>query len=133
LYRTNYRPSARYPEPRATICVWALAAGTEAEAARQLMTRKYWRVRFEQGLLGPLVSPDTAAAHPYSLEERHRIEGRRRHAMVGTGSQAAAKIRPVADGLGLSDIVANTWAFDSAVRSHSYALLAQAFKLQQEP
>ena len=34
LYRRNYRPSARYPKPQATICVWALAADTEAEARR---------------------------------------------------------------------------------------------------
>src|SRR5882724_6819356 len=31
LYRSNYRPSPRYPEPQATICVWALAADGEAE------------------------------------------------------------------------------------------------------
>ena len=29
LYRRNYRPSPRFPEPVATICVWALAADTE--------------------------------------------------------------------------------------------------------
>src|SRR6478672_437001 len=32
LYRRNYRPSPRYPEPQATICVWAMSADTEAEA-----------------------------------------------------------------------------------------------------
>ena len=133
LYRTNYRPSARFPRPCATICVWALAAESEAEAARQLMTREYWRVRFEQGLLGPLVAPETAAAHVYSLDERRRIDALRQHAMVGTGPQAAGKIKAVADSLGLDDIVVNTWAFDPAVRHRSYALLAQAFALQQEP
>ena len=132
LYRSNYRPSERTPHPHATICVWALAADTEAEAARQLMTREYWRVRFEQGLLGPLVSPEAAAAHPYNLDERRRIDSLRQRAMVGTGPQVAANIRTVADSLGLDDIVVNTWAFDSAVRQRSYALLAQAFQLQQE-
>src|SRR3982751_5961631 len=41
LYRRNYRPSSRYPQPRATICVWALAADTEVEARRLLQTREF--------------------------------------------------------------------------------------------
>jgi len=39
LYRSHYRPSARYPHPIATICVWALAADSQAEAQRLLTTR----------------------------------------------------------------------------------------------
>jgi hypothetical protein len=52
---------------------------------------------------------------------------------VGTGDQVAAKIRTLADSLGLDEIVVNTWAWDPQVRAHSYAVLAQAFNLQQEP
>jgi len=132
LYRQNYRPSPRFPTPHATICVWALAADTEDEAARQLMTREHWRVRFEQGLFGPLVSPEEAAAHPYTGPERERIAQLRANALVGTGAQVAEKIAALAARLGLSEIVVNTWAFDPAVRRHSYALLAQAFPLSME-
>lgn len=133
LYRQNYRPSERFPLPHATICVWALAADSQAEAERQLMTREHWRVRFEQGLLGPLVSPDEAAAYPFSVPEQARIGQLREKALVGTGPQVAAKIRALAGSLELDDIVVNTWAWDPAVRHHSYTLLAQAFNLQQEP
>ncbi len=129
LYRDNYRPSERYPTPQATICVWALAADTEAEAARQLMTREHWRVRFEQGLLGPLVSPEEAAAYPYSAPEAARIAALRAKAMVGTGEQVAAILDALARRLGLQEIVVNTWAYDEQVRQHSYALLARAFGL----
>jgi luciferase family oxidoreductase group 1 len=129
LYRRNYRPSARFPTPRATICVWALAAATEAEAQRQLMTREHWRVRFEQGLLGPLVSPEEAAAYPYNAAEAARIDQLRSKALIGTGAQVAAKIVALAASLDLDEIVVNTWAFDPQVRSDSYALLAQAFNL----
>src|SRR3954447_23649917 len=54
LYRRNYRPSALHAEPLATICVWALAADTEAEARHLLQTREHWRVGFEKGLRTPL-------------------------------------------------------------------------------
>jgi luciferase family oxidoreductase group 1 len=130
LYHQNYRPSARYPVPQATICVWALAADTEDEARRQLMTREHWRVRFEQGLFGPLVSPEEAAAWPYSAPELARIEQLRARAFVGTGEQVAAGLGALAARLGLNELVVNTWAHDSAVRAHSYRLLAQACQLE---
>jgi luciferase family oxidoreductase group 1 len=129
LYRQNYRPSERFPEPQATICVWALAADTEAEAQRQLMTREHWRVRFEQGLLGPLVAPEEAAAYPFSAAETARIAQLRQNALIGTGAQVADKINTLAARLELDHIVVNTWAYDPQVRRDSYALLAQAFNL----
>lgn len=129
LYRRNYRPSERFPAPCATICVWALAADTEAEAQRQLMTREHWRVRFEQGLSGPLVSPEEAADYPFNAAETARIAQLRQNALVGSGAQVADKIGALAARLELDQIVVNTWAWDPAVRRHSYALLAQAFKL----
>lgn len=132
LYRQNYRPSARFPTPRPTICVWALAADSQAEAERQLMTREYWRVGFEQGRFAPLVSPEEAAAHPYTEAELARIAQLRRNALVGTGDQVAHRIRTLAAQLELEHIVVNTWAFDPAVRQHSYTLLAQAFNLPRE-
>jgi luciferase family oxidoreductase group 1 len=133
LYRQNYRPSARFPVPQATICVWALAAASTAEAERQLMTREHWRVRFEQGLLGPLVSPEEAAAYDFSGADRARIAQLRANALVGTGAEVAARIRALAGRLALDHIVVNTWAHDAQVRRDSYTLLAQAFELQQEP
>lgn len=133
LYRQQYRPSERFPVPQATICVWALAAATEQEAERQLFTREHWRVRFEQGLLGPLVSPEEAAAYRYCESESARIAQLRANALIGTGEQVAARIRVLAGRLQLDHIVVNTWAYDPEVRKDSYTLLAQAFNLVQEP
>src|SRR6476659_10004402 len=97
LYRRNYRPSARHPQPQATICVWALAADTEAEARRLLQTREFWRIGFEQGIRKPLVTPEFAAAYPYSDAERATIQALRRKAIVGTGDAVAARLRKLAE------------------------------------
>jgi luciferase family oxidoreductase group 1 len=129
LYRRNYRPSARYPAPIATICVWALAAETQAEAQRLLMTREYWRVGFEKGLRNALVSPAQAAAYPYNAEERERIEALRGKAFVGTAADVAAKLVALARQLELDEIVINTWTFDPQARRRSYELLADVFGL----
>jgi luciferase family oxidoreductase group 1 len=129
LYRRNYRPTARYPEPCATICVWALAAQTEQEARRLLKTREYWRAGFEKGLRLPLASPEEAQAYGYSDAERIMIERLRSVALVGTGAQVAGKLSALAQRLELNEIVINTWTFDPQARRHSYSLLADAFGL----
>ena len=131
LYRHLYRPSERYPTPQATICVWALAAETEAEARRLLMTREHWRVGFEKGLRTPLVSPDDAQAAyaTYSDAERATIELLRTKAIVGTASQVAARLNELATKFALDEIVINTWTHDPVARHRSYELLASEFGL----
>jgi luciferase family oxidoreductase group 1 len=133
LYRRNYRPSARYPAPQATICVWALAADTESQARRLLTTRECWRIGFEQGLRNALVSPEEAAAYPYTAADQARIAELRRKAFVGTAEQVAGRLDALARQLELSEIVINTWTHDPEARRRSYALLAGAFGLAPLP
>ena len=129
LYRRNYRPSERYPKPLATICVWAVAADTESEARRLLMTREYWRSGFDKGLRLPLASPEEAAAHAYTDAEKAMIEKMRATALVGTAAQVAEKLHALGARLQLEELVINTWTFDPQARRHSYALLAREFAL----
>jgi len=126
LYRRNFRPSAFRDQPLATICVWALAADSEAEARHLMMTREHWRVGFEKGLRTPLVSPEAAAAQPYTDAERAIIARLRERAIVGNAEQVAAKLRDLAATFGLDEIVINTWTYDPVARQRSYELIAQA-------
>jgi luciferase family oxidoreductase group 1 len=130
LYRRNYRPSERYPRPQATICVWALAAETEAAAQHLLKTREYWRTGFEKGLRMPLESPEKAAAYAYTDAERTMIDKLRAAALVGTAAQVSGKLHALARRLELDEIVINTWTFDPLARRRSYELLAAAFGLK---
>jgi luciferase family oxidoreductase group 1 len=130
LYRRNYRPSARHPVPQATICVWALAADTEARARHLLKTREFWRVGFEKGLRKPLVTPEFADAYPYTDSERATIDALRRKAIVGTGSAVAERLTQLAQHFALDEIVVVTWTHDPAARQRSYELLASAFRLR---
>ena len=127
LYRRNYQPSARHPKPEATICVWALAADTEAEARRLAMSREHSRILRDIGIREALVSPDEAAAYPYTDAQRASIESMRRRAYVGTGNQVAARLTELAGRLELDELVVVTWTHDPAPRHRSYELLAAAF------
>jgi luciferase family oxidoreductase group 1 len=131
LYRRNYRPSARHPAPQATICVWALAADTEAEARHLLKTREFWRVGFEKGLRKPLVTPEFADAYPYTDSERATIDALRRKAIVGTADAVAERLTQLAQHFALDEIVVVTWTHDPAPRHRSYELLASALRTRE--
>ena len=130
LYRENYRPTEKNPKPLGTICVWALAADTEEEALHQFKTRERAIVDRRQGIRLPLMPPDEAE-RPYSPAELATAEKLRRKAIVGSSQQVAARLRELANRLGLDELVVVTWTYDAAPRQRSYDLLAQAFELPQ--
>src|ERR1700761_3459971 len=70
VYRETYRPSAAHPGPHAAICVWAMAAQTQEEAAYHFRSREVWRLNRDRGLFTNLMSPAEVA--PYSDIEEAR-------------------------------------------------------------
>ena len=129
LYRSLYRPSARYPQPHPTICVWALAANSAEEAQFHALGRERWRLDRQRGVLGPLQTPEVIAQRGYTPEDMPTITAMRDRAFVGTAAQVGEQLRTLAASLGLSELVVNTWAHDPAVRRRSYTLLAEEFGL----
>jgi luciferase family oxidoreductase group 1 len=129
LYRIHYRPSARHPQPQATICVWALAADSEGAARHHALSRERWRLDRQRGVLGPLQAPEALARRDFSADEQQQVDALRRKALVGTAEQVSTGMRALALRLGLDELVVNTWAHDPAVRRRSYALLAETFSL----
>ena len=129
LYRQEYRPSARHPEPHAAICVWALAAETREEAEQLFMPRALWRVLRDRNILVPLPTPEEAASYELAGVERAKIERMRERAVIGTGAEVAQKLRALAAELAVDEIAVVTWAHDAEARRRSYALIAEAFGL----
>jgi luciferase family oxidoreductase group 1 len=129
LYRQRFQPSERHPLPQATLCIWALAADSDEEAAHLALSRDRWRIDRQRGALGPLQSPDAIAERGFSEAELAMLAPMRGKAFVGTAASVGAKIRKLASDFELDEVVINTWAYDPAVRRRSYALLAQEFAL----
>jgi luciferase family oxidoreductase group 1 len=127
LYRQLYRPSALHPTPQAVLCVWALAADTEAEAWHHFSSRERWKIDRNRGAIGSLPSPEQAAARPYSAAEQAQAHQLRANALVGSGPQVAAKLRVLAESLGVDELVVITWAHDPTAQRRSYELLAHEF------
>lgn len=127
LYRRLYQPSAAHADPQPALCVWALAADTEAEAWRLFSSRERWKIDRNKGALGPLQSPAEVAQRLYSAAEQAEAERLRSSALVGTAAQVSAKLRALSEALQVEELVVITWAHDPLARRRSYELLAQEF------
>ena len=129
LYRQRFEPSERHPKPMPTLCIWAMVAETDADAAYLALSRDRWRVDRQRGVLGPLQAPDVIADRGFSSGEKAMLEPMRELAFVGSAATVGRKIRALAAEYGLDEVVVNTWAHEPAARRRSYALLAEEFGL----
>lgn len=129
IYRENYRPSERHPQAQATICLWALAAETDAEAQRLFTSRAHWRIARDRGVLLPIHPPEAPPAIAIGPAEEARIAELRRTAFVGTPDAVGCRIRSLAAELDIDEVVVLTWAHPAAARWRSYELLAREFDL----
>jgi luciferase family oxidoreductase group 1 len=129
LYREPFKPSERHPQPHAALCVWALAAETEEQAAYEFGPRAHVRLLRDRGVFAPLPSPEEVAGYTYTPIEAARVAELRRHAFLGTGKQVAARISELAERVGVQEMAVVTWAHEEEVRRRSYHLLAEAAAL----
>ncbi len=129
VYRDGYRPSAAHPAPHAAICVWAMAAETQEQAAWLFRSREAWRLNRDRGVFTALLSPEEAAARTYSEGEMARIERLRSRAFFGTPDIVGTKLRALADAYGVEEIAILTTLHDPEARRRSYGLLAEEFRL----
>ncbi len=129
IYQKTYKPSDRHPEPRSALCVWALAAETDEEAAYHFSSRARFRLLRDRGIFSPLETPEAARAHTYSEAELARMDGYRQRAFIGTGKAVAARIEELASSLNVQEIAIVTWATDERARHTSYRLIAEAMGL----
>lgn len=126
IYRDTYKPSPRFPEPIANVCVWALAAETDADAERLFTSRAHWKVRREMGDLLPIQSPQSIEGFEYTQGELARIAELRAGAIIGTGESVYRQLSDLAQAYGIDEVVVLTWTHDQQDRRNSYRLLAEA-------
>ena len=128
IYRESFRPSAGMSRPHATVCVWALAADTDAQAWQLFESRARWRMDRNLGRIGPLLPPEQAA-RDYSPAEQMALDRLRGHAFVGSAATVAGHLRHLGQRLGVDEVVVITWTHDPQAQRRSYELLAQEFSL----
>lgn len=127
-YRERYRPSARYPQPRAMLALSAIVAPTDAEAEALALPIALWRMRLLRGRSGPVPSLAEAEAYPWTPLERREVALTRR-VIAGSPGTVRERIEETARVHGADEVMVVTIVPDTASRMRSYALLAAEFAL----
>jgi luciferase family oxidoreductase group 1 len=126
-YREHFRPGAR-EQAHAILAVHVVCADTDEEAEHLAATVDLNFVRRSRGEYLPLESPATAAAYPYTQEDRARIRLNRRRLFVGSGARIRERLLPLIAATQADEVMITTMLYDHAARKHSYALLAEVFR-----
>ena len=124
VYRENYKPSPRFPEPIANVCVWALAAETQEDATRLFSPRAHWKARRDYGELRNIQSSDAIKDFDYSPPEQRRMDNLYETAIYGTAPDVYARLQSLATKLDIDEVVILTWTHAQQDRERSYELLA---------
>ncbi len=131
LYRSEYRPSERHPEPRASVGVSAMVADTDEEARRQSLSRFLWWIRLTQGQAGPFPSLEEAEAHEFTDRDRAVMEKMQGRSLIGSPERVRDRAAELAGRLDVAELVVLTICPSFEARVRSYELLAEAVGLQE--
>ena len=128
-YRTSFRPSALLAEPHAMVAVSVLCA-PDAEEARWLAGPSLLSMlRLRTNRLGPLPSPEEAAAHPYSPAERDLVDSLAATHVVGDPTEVRRGLAELLGRTGADELMISTRVFDYGDRVRSYELVAREWGL----
>jgi luciferase family oxidoreductase group 1 len=128
-YREDFRPSQRDRAPHALVCVFAICAETDAEAERLAQAIDLRRLHMALNLDTPVPTPEEAASHRYSEEERAYVQGQRARAIIGSPKTCKERILELAGRYAADEVMLLTITGEYATRLASYELLAAEFGL----
>jgi luciferase family oxidoreductase group 1 len=125
-YRDMFKPG-REKAPRAMVCTFAICAETDAEAERLAEPIDLRRLHMALNIDSPVPTPEEAARHRYSDEERRYVMGQRERAVIGSQETCRRALESMAERYAADEVMVLTITGDYATRLRSYELLAEAF------
>ena len=128
-YRQHFKASAFMAQPYAILATAAIAADSDAEAERIAASADLHYARRAKGEYAPLVSPEEAAAYPYTPDDSARIARHRARLIVGGIETVKSRLLQLIESTRADELMVTTMVYDHGARRHSYELLAEAFGL----
>jgi luciferase family oxidoreductase group 1 len=128
-YRTNFRPSILHDAPRAMVAVTVLAAPTEDEARWLSGSSALNTVLLRTGRLGPLPSPEEAAAYSYTPAEAALVEDTTSSHLIGTPETVYEGLVRLQERTAADELMISTRIHSYEDRVRSLALVAETWGL----
>lgn len=123
-YEDSFRPSGAAATPTTLVSVSVIAAEDDERAewlAGSTRLKVLSRVRGTRILLP---SPEDAAAHPYTDDDRAELAARSGSVLTGSPDTVAKHLRAVLDDTGTGELMVTTPVYHHADRRRSYEILA---------
>ncbi|SCL71271.1 LLM class flavin-dependent oxidoreductase [Micromonospora chersina] len=125
LYRQSFRPSQWLEQPYAMVAVNAVCAETDERAEWLAGPAGLSLLKLRSGRPEPLVSPEEAAAYPYSEFEREFVAQRREGQATGSPETVARQLGALLERTGADELMLTTMVYDVADRVRSFELIAE--------
>src|SRR5688572_26332286 len=125
-YREMFKPG-REKAPRTMVCTFAICGESDEDAERLAAPIDLRRLHMALNIDSPVPTPEEAARHSYSTEERRYVMGQRPRAVIGSPEKAKKEFNRLAENYQADEVMALTITGDYASRRRSYELLIGAF------
>ncbi|WP_432993761.1 LLM class flavin-dependent oxidoreductase [Dactylosporangium sp. CA-233914] len=124
-YRAAFRASAELDRPRISVSADVVVGETDEQAAVLASGYGLWvrSIRAGSGAI-PFPTPEEAAGHEWSAEDRDLVRDRVETQLVGSPKTVADKLEQLRDATGADELAITTITHDHADRVRSYELLA---------
>jgi luciferase family oxidoreductase group 1 len=128
-YRAAFRPSAELDLPYISVSADVVVGETDEHAAELASGYGLW-VRSIRGGAGaiPFPTPEEAAQHEWTPEDRELVRDRIDTQLVGSPQTVADKLEQLRDATGAHELALTTITHDHADRVRSYELIAQEWQ-----
>jgi len=107
----------------------ALCADTDGEARYLSGPSALAMLHLRTGRPSPVVSPEEAAAYPYTDQERALVESMTADHVIGDPTTVQRGLATLVERTGADELMLSTRAHDLATRSQSLALVAERWGL----
>ena len=124
LYRSNFRRTGLLAEPYVMVAASVLCADTTEEARWLAGPSALTMLQLRQGRPGPVVTPEEAAAYPYTDDERALVDAATATHVIGDPTTVAEGLAALVARTGADELMLSTRAHSFEARAHSLALVA---------
>jgi luciferase family oxidoreductase group 1 len=127
LYRSGFQASPRLDKPHVMVSASVIAAETTEEAAYLAGPSRIMALSLRIGRLGPVVSPETAAAAELGELERSVYEQLPGTQYAGTAEEVAAGLDELVERTAADELILAGTVYDPATRTDTLARIAKVW------
>jgi luciferase family oxidoreductase group 1 len=129
LYRGDFQPSPRLPQPHAMVSASVIAAETTEEAQYLAGPSRIMALSLRTGRLGPIVSPERAAAVELTDLDRDLLAALPGTQFAGTAAEVVERLEWLVERTGADELMLAGTVYDPATRQDTLARIAKAWGL----